>query len=109
MMKTAICKRCSQEFSFEGKWKRYCPGCAPIVISERDIAARERRKSEKRELLGGIDLEPIAVRTHKEVGEILGISGEAVRLIEHTALIKIRRALAFGMTKQQINNSLRIV
>jgi hypothetical protein len=106
----ACCKRCSVTFSFDRelfKWKRYCVACEPLVIKEREQSRRARRKTEKQELLGGIDLEHIAIRTHKRVGEMLGISGEAVRLIEHTALIKIRKALAFGLTKQQINNSLR--
>lgn len=109
-MTSTRCKRCGVSFPFDQehfKWKRYCPPCEPLVIKERDDARRERRKTEKRELLGSIDLEHIAIRTHAEVGELLGITGEAVRLIEHTALIKIRKALAFGLTKQQINNSLR--
>lgn len=110
MIKTACCKRCSISFSFDGtvfKWRRYCEPCEPLVLKERDEARRERRKTEKRELLGGIDLEHIAIRTHAEVGALLGISGEAVRIIEHTALIKVRKALAFGLTQKQISNSLR--
>ena len=109
-MTTACCKRCSQSFSFDTatfKWKRYCSPCEPLVLKERDDARRERRKTEKRELLGSIDLEHIAIRTHAEVGAMLGITGEAVRLIEHTALIKVRKALAFGLTQKQISNSLR--
>lgn len=107
---SACCKRCSVNFSFDNdvfKWKRYCLACEPIVLVERDTARRERRKKEKRELLGSIDLEHIAIRTHAEVGAMLGISGEAVRLLEHTALVKVRKALAFGLTQKQIGNSLR--
>ena len=110
MIKTTCCQRCSINFSFDGqifKWKRYCPTCEPLVLKDREDARRARRKTEKRELLGSIDLEHIAVRTHKEVGELLGLTGEAVRLIEHTALIKVRKALAFGLTQKQISNSLR--
>lgn len=110
MIKTACCKRCHMNFSFPAdvfKWKRYCEPCEPLVLKERDDARRARRKTEKQELLGGIDLEHIAIRTHAEVGAMLGISGEAVRLIEHTALIKVRKALAFGLTQKQISNSLR--
>lgn len=106
----ACCKRCSVNFSFDAerfKWKRYCPPCEPLVLKERDDARRARRKTEKKELLGSIDLEHIAIRTHAEVGEILGITGEAVRLLEHTALVKVRKALAFGLTQKQISNSLR--
>lgn len=106
------CKRCEVNFTFDNerfKWKRYCPECEPLVLKERDAARRARRKKEKQELLGGIDLEHIAVRTHAEVGEILGITGEAVRLIEHGALVKIRKALAFGLTQKQISNSLRTI
>jgi hypothetical protein len=106
----ACCKRCSVNFSFDRdlfKWKRYCAPCEPLVLKEREDARRARRKTEKKELLGGIDLEHIAVRTHAEVGAMLGITGEAVRLIEHTALIKVRKALAFGLTQKQISNSLR--
>ncbi len=109
-MKNSICLRCHSSFSFDGetfKWKRYCPACEPLVLHDREVAKRARMRSEKQVLFSDILLEHIAVRTHREVGELLGISTQAVRLIEHKALVKVRRALQFGMTKLQVENSLR--
>lgn len=48
----------------------------------------------------GRELQKHTVRTHKEVGEILGISAEAVRVIEQRALAKCRRKLTFGQARQ---------
>lgn len=48
----------------------------------------------------GRELQKQTVKTHKQVGEILGISSEAVRVIEQRALAKLRRKLTFGQAKQ---------
>lgn len=45
--------------------------------------------------VNGRELQKHTVRTHKEVGEILGISAEACRVIEQRAMAKCRRKFMF--------------
>ena len=59
---------------------------------KRSRARRKLRPNEVR-ATNKAGLHYLAVRTHAEVGEILGLSAERVRQIEREALFKIRRAM----------------
>lgn len=72
---------------------KVCPRCKLDRIAKREVVRREKLKAATAEI-SGRDLDRYAVRTHKEVGAILGVSAETVRKAERSALAKLRRAIS---------------
>lgn len=112
MFKTTLCKRCRCQFMFDGeqfRFRKYCDSCDPIAKQEvRDqYAARRDKKSisvkHEHRRLSDL-LQPLTVRTHAQVAKILGISYEAVRQAEISALAKCRKAFQFEMLKRRVEN-----
>jgi DNA-directed RNA polymerase sigma subunit (sigma70/sigma32) len=81
-------------FTSEFKWRRYCDPCDPIVKAEHKARHTKKLNAKKSEVRGNktFSLVVDVVRTHKEVGELLGITAECVRQTEIKALAKARRA-----------------
>lgn len=55
----------------------------------------------------GQELKKLTIRTHAEVGAILGITAESCRQLERSALAKCRKAFKLDLLAQQLDNSLR--
>lgn len=101
--RVAICQEvdCRIEFTFVGKCAARCPACKEKARTKRMQNQCKMRRERGAALNGGDalgkhnkDLEsrlrPLVLRSHKQVGRLLGISSEAVRQIELRALEKIR-------------------
>lgn len=90
------CGSCHDEVSYDSslseRTPRICARCKIDRIAKRDLARREKLKAQTAEI-SGRELDRYAVRTHKQVGEILGVSEESVRKTERSALAKLRRAI----------------
>jgi hypothetical protein len=87
----AICK-CRFEFDVRlvKRTPRVCAEC-----KRAGLAAREKaRHAVIKERSASVDvkmLERLAVRSYQEVGDLVGLSAESVRKVEHRALEKLRK------------------
>lgn len=85
--------------------KHYHSGyCRDTNIAKRAAARHATKRSQGAALNNGVELgkhnkalmarlAPLVLRSHADVGRIMGLSAEGVRLIELRALAKIRAAL----------------
>ncbi len=90
------------------RFRKYCDTCDPIakqqVRTQFATRLKEKTKAVRHENSSLRDmLKPITIRTHKEVADILGISDEAVRQAEISALAKLRKAFQFEMLTRRTN------
>lgn len=90
------CHNCGHEFFYDTalvkRVPRTCLQCKMARVTRNNLARQEKLKTATAEM-SGLEIEHLAVRTHKEVGEILGISAEASRKLERSALAKLRPVL----------------
>lgn len=115
MTLTSICKLCGSTFSFDSKkyrYQHYCrtpaPGaelsCKELRLRQTQGAKQTREKKLAADLNGGAALgsgnkdlmarlAPLVVRSYSEVGKLMQLSPQAVRMIEIKALAKVRAAL----------------
>lgn len=108
--KKSICKRCKVPFFFDGaiRFKSFCPACLKLNIAEQTKAKHARRKAtDARFGYCGDTLTSGAVLGYHDIGRRLGISHQAVREAERSALAKLRKAFKFEMLTKQFDNSLR--
>jgi hypothetical protein len=112
----AYCICCNTLFDFDVRHVKYQPKmCEPCKLQRRKAAARAhvRKRQTDAESCGwdsrtmGMRLKDLTIRTHREVGEILGITAEASRTAERSALAKIRKAFKLRLLNLQLDNSLR--
>lgn len=101
--RTSACE-CGTTFTFIGKCAKRCPKCKAEKKLER-VAQQCRMRREQGAALNGGEalgkhnkdlaerLKPMVLRSYKEVGDMLGLSGEAVRQVEQRALAKLRAFL----------------
>lgn len=106
--KTTLCKRCRCKFMFDTdvfRCRKYCDSCAPIAKAEiqAQFAARRKENAKRLKPEGNNrltdSLAHYTVMSYAEVGAIMGISAEAVRQAEISALNKARRLLGFNNLK----------
>lgn len=110
------CIGCKEVFQFDTRIAKYQPKLCDKCKRQRRIDA-DRAHMKKRQLDAvscgwdsrtmGRRLKKLTIRTHKEVGEILGISAEASRTAERSALAKIRKYFKLQLLNKQLDNSLR--
>lgn len=114
-MKISNCRLCGSTFHFDEtkyRYQHYCrtpaPGaelsCKQLRLRQTQGAKQTREKKLAADLNGGVSLgkhnkdlterlKPLTLRSYAEVGKIMALSPQAVRLIELRALAKIRAAL----------------
>lgn len=115
MIRTSVCKSCGREFFFdteEFRYQHFCrtpaPGnvlsCKELRLRETQGAKQTREKKLAADLNQGVALgksnkdlaerlKPLVLRSYGEVAKEMGLTSQAVRLIELRALNKIRAAL----------------
>lgn len=100
--KVKICPDCNIKFSYRTEDCRYKTRCDDCKKPHQLKLAREQRAHLRRSFPGDSEnnqsnfakfVEPLTVRSYKEVGEILVMHPEVVRQTERRALIKARRLL----------------
>ena len=115
IFKTQVCKRCCCQFQYEAvivgtrtRSRRLCDQCAPIAKAEALAAYVSRVKKNMQTVRAGLgDYDPfkdLVVRGYASVGRLLGITSEAVRRAEATALTKARKKLQFERLTTRIQN-----
>lgn len=96
---TAVCGSCTEPFHYDTALStrppRICPRCKIDRIAKGDLARRTKLKAATAEMPGS-EIEHLAVRTYESVAEEMGISAEAVRKLERSALAKLRKILIVG-------------
>jgi len=96
-MKTITCQRAGCGVSVEAKSNRqkYCPACKVIEKREKHrkviAAVQQRRKADP---IPAARLDRYVIRSRGAVAKMMGITVEGVRVLEMSALGKIRRALS---------------
>lgn len=93
----SICRECGQSFGyvFRGKARNFCDGCVRLRTGrarQRYQTSRKLRQDEPR----GQDMDGVAalaIRSQEEVGEILGVTQQAIRLAERGALLRLKKLL----------------
>lgn len=112
----SCCVCCNSVFNYDARTVKYKPKtCEPCKLKNRKLADRAHMKKrqtdaescgfESRKM--GKHLKELTIRSHREVGEILGITSEASRTAERSALAKIRKAFKMQLLNKQLENSLR--
>lgn len=92
------CQVCARRLEFDrrtAKRPRVCPACK----RQREKTRQQRVKTQCA-ATDCVALERLAIRTHAEVGALMGISAEMVRKVELGALEKLRRR--FGALKREL-------
>jgi hypothetical protein len=114
--KTQVCKRCRCQFQYEAvvvgtriRSRRLCDPCAPIAKAGVIAAYVARVKENMQTVRAGMDdhdpFKDLVVRGYASVGRLLGITSEAVRRAEATALTKARKKLHFERLTTRIENN----
>lgn len=123
----AHCNRCQDPFHYDASVcvvaPRVCDQCKLSRRALTEVARKEKSQQAQRErgerrkqhaiALGyssdamGDSLKKLTVRSHAEVGAILGISAESSRQLERSALAKCHKAFASYLLEQNLDNSLR--
>ena len=102
--KIKICPDCNIKFSYRTEDCRYKARCDDCKPAHKLKIAREQRAKLRLKFPGNPKdgakqsnfakfLEPLTVRSYKEVGEIMDLHPEVVRQIERRALAKLRKLL----------------
>lgn len=108
MIKLTRCITCADTISFDtatASYRRYCERCRDAKVKERDVAKCAARKQVAASLVESLNadcldfrlsvfLNRAELRSRPAVAERLGISAEAVRQAEYSALRKILKAFA---------------
>lgn len=102
MKTTGLCWGCGEPI--EGRSHYHDGACREANEAKRSCRRSAKARTQGAALNGGealgkwnkdlaTRLAPLVIRSHNEVGKIMGLSAEGVRLIEIRALSKIRAAL----------------
>lgn len=110
------CICCKSVFQFDTRLVKYqpklCEHCKKQKRIDADKAHMKKRQTDATDCgwesrTMGKRLKQLTIRTHREVGDILGITAEASRTAERSALAKIRKAFKLQLLGKQLDNSLR--
>lgn len=91
--KATNCQTCNEAFFYDEslvrRTPRVCVRCKLDGLARRD-KTKQLRIKQQAAAMPGTELATLVVKTHDQVATILGISPEAVRKAERSALAKIR-------------------
>lgn len=93
------CGRCNKLFEFDVRLVKRTPSVCADCKQAGEATRQARIKTQKAQT-DCVALERLAIRTHAEVGVLMGLSAEMVRKLELRALDKIRKR--FGWLKAEL-------